>query len=403
MSKCIGCGVKIQTTDPLKKGYTPEIVLIEQGEEVYCKRCYDIRHHNKLYDTVITDEYYYKNLSFIKDTKSLIIYLVDVLNIETSFIPNLKDIIGNNPILILINKIDVMPKSLKLKNIEKFTFDYAKANKLNIIGTMLISSKNKKNIGEVIERIKRLRIKKDKTAYYKPGYKPGVTDVKKEKRFDDCYVMGCTSVGKSTFINALIEYTNPNVKNRLTTSNQYHTTQDMIKIPLDSKNYIIDTPGIINKSSYCAYLDHKSQKIITPTNYIKPRTYQLNPSQTIFIGALARIDFIEGENISASFYLANDLYLHRTKLEKADSIMEKLTYNAAEGQTNNLLVPPFSNAEIERLGKNTSIEYNIQDTTAKPYDLEFPGLGFVHLNGKNLKIKVTFPQNVKIKLRESII
>ncbi len=403
MSKCIGCGVKIQTSDSTKKGYLPEIILIEQGEEVYCKRCYDIRHHNKLYDTVITEKYYYQNLGFIKETKSLIIYLVDVLNIETSFIPNLKDIVGNNPILILINKIDVMPKSLKLKNIEKYTFDIAKANKLNVIGIMLISSKNKKNIGEVIDRIKHLRIKKDKSAYYKPGYKVGVSEVKREKRFDDCYVMGCTSVGKSTFINALIEYNNPNIKNRLTTSDQYHTTQDMIKIPLEDKNYIIDTPGIINKQSYSAYLDHQSQKIITPTNYIKPKTYQLNPKQTIFIGGLARIDFLDGENISASFYLANNLYLHRTKLEKADSIIEKMTYNAAKEQTNNLLVPPFTNMEVKRLGTYKSEEFTIYDTTLKSYDLEFPGLGFVHLNGKNVKIRVSSPANIKIKLRGSII
>ena len=39
MSKCIGCGIKIQSNDPLKPGFVPEIKLIEQGEDVYCKRC----------------------------------------------------------------------------------------------------------------------------------------------------------------------------------------------------------------------------------------------------------------------------------------------------------------------------------------------------------------------------
>ena len=49
MSRCIGCGAKIQTTNPEKIGYVPEIAMIERGEQVYCKRCYDIRHHNALY------------------------------------------------------------------------------------------------------------------------------------------------------------------------------------------------------------------------------------------------------------------------------------------------------------------------------------------------------------------
>ena len=30
MSKCIGCGVKLQSSDPLKKGYLPVIVMLEK-------------------------------------------------------------------------------------------------------------------------------------------------------------------------------------------------------------------------------------------------------------------------------------------------------------------------------------------------------------------------------------
>ena len=39
MSRCIGCGAKIQTTNPEKIGYVPEIAMIERGEQVYSKRC----------------------------------------------------------------------------------------------------------------------------------------------------------------------------------------------------------------------------------------------------------------------------------------------------------------------------------------------------------------------------
>ena len=74
MSKCIGCGVKIQTEDPKKIGYVPEIKLIEDGEEVYCKRCYDIMHHNARYDYSTSTENYYKKISGIKNTNSLIIF-----------------------------------------------------------------------------------------------------------------------------------------------------------------------------------------------------------------------------------------------------------------------------------------------------------------------------------------
>ena len=49
MSRCIGCGIKIQSSDQNKPGYLPEVALIERGENVYCKRCYAIRHHNLKY------------------------------------------------------------------------------------------------------------------------------------------------------------------------------------------------------------------------------------------------------------------------------------------------------------------------------------------------------------------
>ena len=91
MSRCIGCGIKIQSNDPLKAGYVPEIKLIEQGEDVYCKRCYEIMHHNATYDYSTSTTSYYQKISSIKDTKSLIILIVDVLNLNSSFIPNLKD------------------------------------------------------------------------------------------------------------------------------------------------------------------------------------------------------------------------------------------------------------------------------------------------------------------------
>ena len=35
MSKCIGCGIKLQTTDPNGAGYVKEIVLIENEPLIF--------------------------------------------------------------------------------------------------------------------------------------------------------------------------------------------------------------------------------------------------------------------------------------------------------------------------------------------------------------------------------
>ena len=45
---CIGCGAKIQTEDKEKAGYTPasSIQKAEETGELYCQRCFRLRHYN---------------------------------------------------------------------------------------------------------------------------------------------------------------------------------------------------------------------------------------------------------------------------------------------------------------------------------------------------------------------
>ena len=43
-----------------------------------------------------------------------------------------------------------------------------------------------------------------------------------------------------------------------------------------------------------------------------------------FFGGVARFDFIQGERSSFIAYVANDVVLHRTKLEKADAFIKNM-------------------------------------------------------------------------------
>lgn len=379
MSRCIGCGVKLQSNDPLKKGYLPEIVMLEKGEEVYCKRCHDIRAHNKKYERENDFNDYFNKIKIIKTKKALVLLMIDVMDIYGGFIPRLSEAIGDNKLIVLVNKVDVIPKSIKLKSIEQRVKEIALKQNLNIQSVLLISSKTKDNVHKVVEKIAKLK---------RPfkGQKKHITT------FEDCYVVGCASVGKSTFLNSISElYLNDN-KNRLTTSDQFNTTIDFIKIPLDQKDYIIDTPGIINTSSFGAYLDYESVKILTPHTYLKPKTYQLNPDQTIFLGGLVQIDFIEGSNISASFYVSNNLYLHRTKTINSESVYNKNILN--------LLKPPLTKNEYELIKTNKEL---IFENNNEVKDLFISGIGFVHISGENVKMRVKLFENININWENTII
>lgn len=378
MGKCIGCGAKLQFVDPLAIGYVPLEVSSDLGEDTYCKRCYQIMYHGAKYKPIISNKDYYNKIDIIKNKKNIVVLMVDVLNIYASFIPNLKKHIGDASLIIVINKVDIMPKDIHLKNIEKRIRELASIEGLDVASVIAISAKKKQNIDLVLNKI--LKIKEN---IYKKDH---IKD-----RDIDCYFLGCASVGKSSFINAVKELYLPN-KKLITTSDQYQTTLDFIRVYIDKTNSIIDTPGLINYNSYGAYLEYDSMKILTPKTYIKPKTYQLNPDQTIFLGGLVRIDFINGSSINASTYVSNELYVHRTKTSNATKLFEENKIK--------LLKPPLFNEEYEKIKnfKTCSFEFN-----EGAYDLLINGVGFVHLVGVDVKINVTLFENIDVKLVETFL
>src|SRR5699024_5615591 len=108
----------------------------------------------------------------------------------------------------------------------------------------------------------------------------------------DVYIVGCTNVGKSTFINSLIKVFGGDTEQLITTSHFPGTTLDMIDIPLDDGKVMYDTPGIINHHQMAHFIDKRELSLITPKREIKPIVFQLNEGQTLFFGGLARFDFI---------------------------------------------------------------------------------------------------------------
>ena len=383
MAKCIGCGIKLQTHDELKPGYVPLLVSADLGDNVYCKRCYQIIHNGRKYNPEISDNDYYEKISVIKDQKAIVVLMIDIMDIYGGFIPNLHKYIGNNQVIIVVNKVDIMPRDVHLKKIEERIRGIAAKESLDVLSVIMISAKKKQNIEAVLNKIFKI---KDNALKRSKSYRE-----RRINKIKDCYILGCASVGKSTFINAIKEKYLNDTK-LITTSDQFQTTMDFIKVYIDEDNFIIDTPGLINYRSFGAYLDYESMKVLTPKSYLKPKTFQLNPDQTIFIGGLAQLDFIKGDKINVSFYTSNDLYIHRTKSINADNIYKT--------QILKLLVPPHNEAELERLSETKEVMFNIESGA---YDLLISGLGFVHIVGENIAFKVKVHKNIDVRLVETFI
>jgi ribosome biogenesis GTPase YqeH len=363
--RCIGCGVEIQTEDKDKLGYAPPSSL--EKEEIICQRCFRLKNYNEIQDVELTDSDFIRILNGIGSKDCLVIKVVDVFDFSGSWLNGINRFVGNNKILLVGNKADLIPKSVKKNKLTQWMSGTAKSWGLKPVGVHLISAVKGTGIDELAESIE------------------------KHREGKDVYVVGCTNVGKSTFINTMIKRYSEENSNIITTSHFPGTTLDMIQIPLDDQSDLIDTPGIINHHQMAHFVDKKGLKIITPKKEIKPMVYQLNEGQTLFFGGLARFDYLEGGRRSFTCHFSNELLIHRTKQENADDLYER--------QAGEILVPPYGE-QINELPKLVKHEFMIKDAKT---DIVYSGLGWITVNEPGAKIVAYVPKGVAVTLRNSII
>ncbi|KRM43968.1 ribosome biogenesis GTPase YqeH [Lentilactobacillus parafarraginis] len=364
---CVGCGAKVQTVNKAELGYTPKSALEKglQNGEVYCQRCFRLRHYNEIAPVSLSDDDFLKLLTSISATDSLILYVVDIFDVNGSMIPGLHRFVGDNPVILVGNKLDVLPKSLKKRKVRDWLRQQANAVGIRPIDVELISAKTNYDVDHLLDQIEKYRNGKD------------------------VYVVGVTNVGKSTLINGIIRQST-GIKELITTSRFPGTTLDRIDIPLDDGHSLVDTPGIIQPEQMAHHLVGKELNLVTPQKTIKPKGYQLNPAQTLFFAGVARFDYVTGDDREGfTVYAENNLYLHRTKLENADSFYAD--------HLGGLLNPPSE----ERKADFPALERHEFKTTQKS-DVVLEGLGWVTVPA-GVVVAGWAPKGVAVLLRPAMI
>ncbi|PKR79062.1 ribosome biogenesis GTPase YqeH [Halalkalibacillus sediminis] len=361
---CQGCGAEIQTEDKSKIGYAPPTAL--EREEVICKRCFRLKHYNEVQDVDMGASDFLKILDQISSYEGTIVNVVDIFDVHGSFIPSIHRLVGNKPVILIGNKVDLLPKSTNLNKVKQWMRKVAKDFGIQVQDIFLVSSVKGTGMNEVAFELEKIRKGKD------------------------IYVVGCTNVGKSTFINYLIS---KNVENQevITTSYFPGTTLGFIDIPLDETSSMIDTPGVVNAHQMAHLLSDNDLKVVTPKKEIKPRVYQLNQGQTLYIGGLARIDIDNADEKHGYIcYFSNELTIHRTKQENADRLYED--------HLGEMLSPPGENT----LRNWPELEAHTF-TLNSSMDVVISGLGWVKVPEKGVRVKVYAPKGVKVMLRDPII
>lgn len=360
--KCIGCGAVLQTENPEAAGYVHSSVLDKEDlSRVVCKRCHQIKNYNLISKNEMSTEEYYKILKRIAKKDALFVYVVDIFNLSSTLNKDVIELIKEKDVLLVANKIDLLPKSLKEGKLNLWIRHQAKLLGLKVKDLVLISVHKKHHIDELVSLIDRYRGKRN------------------------VYVIGSTNVGKSSLINQMLRSEGMLDYDLITTSIIPATTLNLIEIPFFDKGVLFDTPGLVNDDNLLSLVDAKDFKVLMPKVEIKPKVYQLNEEQSLLIGGFACFNFIKGEKNNFVTYFSNNLVIQRSKYQRALEIFPSKVDEMFDVKTKNL--------EYE------TVNFDIN----KPSDIVISGLGFIAVKNVPATISVTVVKGCGVMLRDPII
>ncbi|XP_062874744.1 nitric oxide-associated protein 1 [Trichomycterus rosablanca] len=164
-------------------------------------------------------------------------------------------------------------------------------------------------------------------------------------------------------------------------------------------HWFYDTPGIMKENDILSLLNEKEVKLVVPTHAITPRTFVLKPGMVLFLGALARIDYLEGNQPCwFSVVASSQIPVHISSLEKADAVYQKHAGNPLlvvpmGGEERMKQFPPLvsQDFELEGRGINTAVT-----------DIKLSSAGWVAVTaaeGERLLLRGHAPEGAGICLR----
>lgn len=341
--KCLGCGIKLQNMNASEQGF---VLNLDQN---YCKRCHALISKNQKYESLSINELEKKVIDII-DQQNKIILIVDVFNLNKLKSKKISDLLKNKQVLILINKIDVLPKSFKLNKIKEWIKSFIDFNYIDIL---LISAKKNYNIDNIIKLCL-------------------------ENKFKKILFLGFSNSGKSLLYTKFIKALYPNEKIYNVSSKYLNTTQDIISYKFKDFE-LIDLPGLFDENSMLNNIDEGNYELLLPDKEIKPIILQnIKNEFSIFLDNVGYITNIVSKDIFSGYFLVcNNLTIWKTK-QIAEEFKKK-----------------HSNDQFFAIKGNISLKKHTLKLEANKI-LIIDGLGWlIFRNKKTINLDLYLPENVE--------
>jgi putative ribosome biogenesis GTPase RsgA len=202
--ECPGCGATFQKSQPNHAGYLPEIspkdsvseqelqeIKLKKGPlsvreakllinstssaSVICKRCHS-KSGSKRTISLKSNVVQFANLKI--NSGGLVIVVLDLLDLHGTLINNIHEYVGQKDMIVVLNKADLMPKGYNFHKVKQYLKH--KPSIQNCSDLFEISAKTGQGIPQLLKHMENAFMKNE-----------------------DCYMVGCTSVGKSSLFNYL--------------------------------------------------------------------------------------------------------------------------------------------------------------------------------------------------------
>ncbi|KAF8070981.1 nitric oxide synthase [Scenedesmus sp. PABB004] len=194
---------------------------------------------------LVTPEQLRDKISEVRGVKALVVLLVDLLDASGSFMSKVRDMVGNNPILLVGTKMDLLPPGCRPKDVAAWLADAAARRRLAVASAHLVSAHSGEGVAAVTAKIAR------------------------ERKGRDVFVVGAANVGKSAFVRAVLRemssLTGGNFDAAALATRRYLPVESAMPgttlglIPLqafETGGTLYDTPGV--------HLHHRVPHMLTP-------------------------------------------------------------------------------------------------------------------------------------------
>jgi len=162
---CKGCGIPLQTHDPKNVGYV-ELFRYAQAYEqrvhrkLLCTRCLDLEQGQLrpvvketfgpqgaaqtdrlgFGDYVVPAAVLKQQLLAIRKRRCFVVYVLDILDFNGSFIRNIREIVGRNPVIVVATKIDLLPPKTDLDEVSDWLHYALYKKNLGALDIILVSN-----------------------------------------------------------------------------------------------------------------------------------------------------------------------------------------------------------------------------------------------------------------------